>query len=168
MKKAVYLLSVLALAGCDEEDLKDLAEGNTKVFYVAGAQVGTNSWEIEPGYYKTLDVLSAAEGISDEDIPFVQDPELTLENAGVEIVGDKSCGRIDRDGSSSICFGEGNCLPDEITMLGLDVFTIDKDDLDSAEAVGFYPTLAADFGGAFASYDFKKVSCSSLDPYDEL
>ncbi|UTV30199.1 hypothetical protein [Photobacterium atrarenae] len=165
MKKAVYLLSVLALAGCNEEDLKDLAEGNTKVFTITGARVASQMGTVEPGYYRMDAIASAMTNTAQEKVPAVIDPEGELENLGIKIEGE-TCGRINITGE--LCFESGDsgnadsCLPEEIDMLGLSVYTIDLDRVEDASNAGFYPTLAADLGGLYVDIDYDQISCSQL------
>ncbi|MCW8329937.1 hypothetical protein MD588_14100 [Photobacterium sp. SDRW27] len=160
MKKAVYLLSVLALAGCNEDDVKDLVEGNTKVFAVSGAQVeGING--VDDGYYD-LDYITSNTSISPDEMPV--GTKQDLENLNIDIEGE-TCGRIDI-GDEGVCFKEGDsssCVPSEVKMLGLAVYTIDLDEVKTAADHGFYPKLASDVGGLFVDIDFKEVSCSTLE-----
>lgn len=56
MKKAVVLLALLALVGCDEDDIKDILNGETKVFAVSGVQVEGSASGLPDGYYKMSDL----------------------------------------------------------------------------------------------------------------
>ena len=162
MKKAVFLLSVLALAGCDEDDVKDLAQGNTKVFTVTGAQLDSSLGTLDQGYYDINAITSDMGASSPEALP--NSTKSTLENLGIEIEGE-TCGKIDI-GPEGLCFEENNsnsCLPEEISMLGLAVYTIDLDKVELAAQNGFYPTLAADVGGLYADIDYDDVSCDYLN-----
>ncbi|UXI03965.1 hypothetical protein [Photobacterium sp. TY1-4] len=165
MKKAVYLLSVLALAGCNEEDLKDLAEGNTKVFTITGARVASQMGTVSPGYYRVDAIASAMTNTSQDKIPAVVNPEAALANLGINIEGE-TCGRINITGE--LCFESGDsgtgasCLPEQIDMLGLSVYTIDLDKVKTASDAGFYPTLAADVGGLYVDIDYDQITCSQL------
>lgn len=161
MKKAVFLLSILALAGCDEDDVKDLAQGNTKVFTVTGAQVASKLGTLDPGYYDIAVITSASQGNTSPDgLPVAS--KSTLENLGIAVEGE-TCGRIDI--TDQVCFQSGNassCLPSEINMLGLAVYTIDLDKVKTASSNGFYPKLAAEVGGLYVDIAYNEVSCASL------
>ncbi|WP_064608216.1 hypothetical protein [Photobacterium sp. J15] len=159
MKKAIYLLSVLALAGCNEDDIKDLAEGNTKVFAVTGANVQSKMGTIDPGYY---DIKTITEGMSSTPDKLPVGAKSTLANLGIDVEGE-GCGKIDI--TPPLCFEEGNsdsCLPSEINMLGLAVYTIDLDKVKTASENGFYPTLATDLGGLYVDISYREVSCDYL------
>lgn len=162
MKKAVFLLSALALLGCDEDDVKDLAQGNTKVFTVTGARLKSSIGTLQPGYYTIDSVTGELDSSSPEGLP--TSSKSTLENLGIKVEAE-SCGKIDI-GDEGVCFEENNpnsCIPEEIDRLGLKVYTIDLDKVKLAADNGFYPTLAADLGGLYADINYDDASCDSLD-----
>ncbi|MGF1726230.1 hypothetical protein [Photobacterium nomapromontoriensis] len=156
MKKAIFLLSALALVGCEEEDVKAALNGDVRVFSVSGIGFdGTGA--IPAGYYDITDVANDTGVTLPSDLP--QANSAVLENLGVK-VNKSTCGKITANGS--VCFSDGGnsgCIPDDITMLGLAVYTIDMSDLQTAVDGGFYPTIATSLTGSYADIDFKDVSC---------
>ncbi|WP_299012998.1 hypothetical protein [uncultured Photobacterium sp.] len=159
MNKVVYLLSVLALVGCNEDDLTDLVQGNTKVFTVTGANVQSKLGAIDPGYYD-INSITNGMGSTPDNLPVAS--KATLENLGIKVEGE-GCGKIEI--THPLCFEDGNtnsCLPSEINMLGLAVYTIDLDKVKMASDNGFYPTLATDVGGLYVDIKYQEVNCSYL------
>lgn len=156
MKKAILLFSALALFGCEEEDVKAALEGDVRVFSVSG--IGFDgSGTIPAGYYDIADIASNNGVTLPDDMP--QANRAILENLGVG-VNEASCGKITASGS--VCFsdsGNSGCIPDDVSMLGLAVFTIDIGDLKTAVDGGFYPTIATSLAGSYADIDFDDVAC---------
>ena len=161
MKKALFLLSALALIGCDDEDVVNTVSGNAEVFAVTGAEI-----EGAQGYTSVDSLLNVYRiELPDE---FPAGTEETLDNKlgslGIDIE-DTSCGVIDTSGD--VCFGAGSdtvCVPDEVTKLGIKLYTIDIDEVKRAYDNGFYPKLAADLlGDTYSDFDIERVSCSSID-----
>ncbi|PSU49113.1 hypothetical protein C9J12_08965 [Photobacterium frigidiphilum] len=160
MKKAVVLLALLALVGCDEDDVKDILKGQTKVFAVSGVQVENSSTGLPNGYYKLSDLNDGTKASLPDSLPDGIKADLT--NAGITVHA-QSCGQIVVD--EGLCFESGDkaCVPDEIKKVGLDVYKIDLDDIKTAQNANFYPTLAAELGGLFVQIDYDDVSCSTLN-----
>lgn len=159
MKKAVVLLALLALVGCDEDDVKDILNGQTKVFAVSGVQVEGST--MSDGYYKLSDLNVDTRASLPDSFPDGVKTDLT--NAGIAIHA-QSCGQI-VVGDEGLCFESGNkaCVPDEIKKVGLDVYKIDLDDIKTAKNLDFYPTLAAELGGLFVQIDYDDVNCATLN-----
>ncbi|MGF1860912.1 hypothetical protein [Photobacterium profundum] len=153
MKKAVVLLALLALVGCDEDDVKDILKGQTKVFAVSGVQVKGSTTGLPDGYYELSELNADTRAL------FPAGTEDLLINDGVT-VHSKSCGQIEV-GDEGLCFESGNksCVPDEIKKVGLDVYKIDLADIKTAADLDFYPTLAAELGGLFVQIDYDDISC---------
>ncbi|KHT61861.1 hypothetical protein RJ45_20220 [Photobacterium gaetbulicola] len=160
MKKALFLFSALALIGCDDEDVVNTLSGNAEVFAVTGAEIG------EAQGYTSIDSIENMYPISLPD-EFPAGSEADLDNKlgslGIDIE-DTDCGVIDT--SKDVCFGAGSstvCVPDEVTKLGIKLYTIDIDEVRRAYDNGFYPKLAADFlGDTYANFDIERVSCASI------
>ncbi|EAS44117.1 hypothetical protein C9J48_21990 [Photobacterium profundum] len=161
MKKAVVLLALLALVGCDEDDVKDILKGQTKVFAVSGVQVEGSTTGLPDGYYELSELNADTKALLPNDFPDGIKADLT--NAGITVHAE-SCGQI-VVGDEGLCFESGNkaCVPDEIKKVGLDVYKIDLDDIKTAQNLDFYPTLAAELGGLFVQIDYDDVSCSTLN-----
>lgn len=153
MKKAVVLLALLALVGCDEDDVKDILKGQTKVFAVSGVQVEGSTTGLPDGYYELSELNADTRAL------FPAGTEDLLINDGVT-VHSQSCGQIEV-GNEGLCFESGNksCVPDEIKKVGLDVYKIDLADIKTAQNLDFYPTLAAELGGLFVQIDYDDISC---------
>ncbi|AJR06007.1 hypothetical protein C9J03_06885 [Photobacterium gaetbulicola] len=160
MKKALFLFSALALIGCDDEDVVNTLSGNAEVFAVTGAEIAgaqgyTSIESIENTYPITLP----------DEFPAGSEADLDnkLGTLGIDI-DDTDCGVIDTRGD--VCFGAGSntvCVPDEVTKLGIKLYTIDMDEVRRAYDNGFYPKLAADFlGETYANFDIERVSCASI------
>ena len=160
MKQALFLLSAFVLIGCDDEDVVNTVSGNAEVFAVTGAEVGgaqgyTSIDSLENDFPTTLpDEFPAG---SEETL------DSRLGSLGIDIE-DTGCGVIDTSGD--VCFGAGSdtvCVPDEVTKLGVKLYTIDIDEVKRAYDNGFYPKLAADLlGDTFSDFDIERVSCSSI------
>jgi len=161
MKKAVVLLALLALVGCDEDDIKDILNGETKVFAVSGVQVEGSASGLPDGYYKMSDLNADTKALLPDNFPDGIKADLT--NAGIT-VHSQSCGQI-VVGDEGLCFESGNkaCVPDEIKKVGLDVYKIDLDEVKTAAGLDFYPTLAAELGGLFVQIDYDDVNCTTLN-----
>jgi hypothetical protein len=159
MKKAVVLLALLALVGCDEDDVKDILNGQTKVFAVSGVQVEGST--MSDGYYKLSDLNADTKASLPDGFPDGTKVKLTLDGVTVHA---ESCGQI-VVGDEGLCFESGNksCVPPEIKKVGLDVYKIDLADIKKAENAGFYPTLAAELGGLFVQIDYDDVNCATLN-----
>ncbi|PSW19956.1 hypothetical protein C9I98_10905 [Photobacterium sanctipauli] len=161
MKKAIVLLSALALFGCDEDDVKNTLTGKAEVFAVVSAEV-----ESVDGY-RSVEDLENDYGITlPDDFPSGTESALDskLNSLGIDF-DDTSCGVIDTTGD--VCFDDGGdsvCVPDEIENIGLKLYTIDMGDVDDAYKNGFYPKLAAELlGDTYTDFDIKEdVSCSSI------
>lgn len=160
-KKTVCSLFILALAGCDSDDAKDLFEGKTKVFTVTGAQVSDKLGNLEPGYYDISAITNVNQGNTlPAGLPVA--PKSTLDNLGIK-VSEETCGKIEI--TDKVCFEIGNansCIPEQIDMLGLKVYTIDLAQIQTAASHGFYPKLATLVGGSHVDISYTNVSCSSL------
>ncbi|GAB6263986.1 hypothetical protein PSSHI_42300 [Photobacterium sp. R1] len=135
-RAAVILCSLLALAGCDEETVKDLLEGKVEVFtlYSANTQGITG---VPDGYHTWTELQGYNVGLPDN-APFGSRDDLV--NA-VGSVTDVGCAKI--PDTAGMCFEEGDansCLPNELTEVGLKTYKIDLSDLEAAINVGFYPT----------------------------
>lgn len=160
MKKAVVLLALLALVGCDEDDVKDILNGQTKVFAVSGVQV-EGLTGVPNDYYELNDPNYDIEALLPNGFPdgFPDGTKADLTNAGIT-VHSKSCGQIEV-GEKRLCFESGNksCVPPEIKKVGLDVYKIDLADIKTAADLDFYPTLAADLGGLFVQINYDDISC---------
>ncbi|MBY6195650.1 hypothetical protein [Vibrio hangzhouensis] len=162
MKKAAILLTALALTGCQTEDIQDILNGETTVFTVAGAEFdGTGV--MTAGYYSLEHIVTNTDTTLPEDMPQVGKEALTA--AGVGVTSDKICGSLDTSGG--VCFTEGDstsCLPDDISMLGLEMYKISLTDVEAAAEAGFYPKIAADLGGAYIDLgsSIETVNCADL------
>ncbi|MGR5143394.1 hypothetical protein ACQKPX_17140 [Photobacterium sp. DNB23_23_1] len=160
MKKVLFLLSAFALIGCDDDDVVNTVSGNAEVFAVTGADVGgaegyTSIDSIENEYPITLpDEFPAG---SEDDL------DNKLGSLGINIE-DTGCGVIDTSGD--VCFGAGSdtaCVPDEVSKLGIKLYTIDIAEVKAAYDNGFYPKLAAELlGDTYADFDIERVNCSSI------
>ncbi|MDX1303546.1 hypothetical protein [Photobacterium sp.] len=160
MKKAVALFVLLALVGCDEDDVKDILQGKTNVFAVSDVTVD-GSGTVPAGNYKVSDLSPALQALIPEGFP--DGTEADLDNVGVDIAG-TSCGEIVI--TDGLCFEKDNpnsCVPSEVKELGLAVYKIDLGDIKTAADLDFYPTLAAELGGLFVQIDYKDVNCSALN-----
>ncbi|MGF1761149.1 hypothetical protein L4D76_25155 [Photobacterium sagamiensis] len=156
MKKAVALFALLALVGCDEDDVKDILQGKTTVFAVSDVTV-KDSDTVSDGNYKVSDLSPALQALIPEGFP--DGTKADLVNAGIGIDG-TSCGQIVI--TDGLCFEKDNtnsCVPSEIKELGLAVYKIDLSDVRTAANLDFYPTLAAELGGLYVQIDYKDVSC---------
>jgi len=162
MKKAVALFALLALVGCDEDDVKDLMKGETTVFAVSGVQVQDSSSGFPNGYYKLAELNDGVRAQLPNEFPDGTKDDLI--NAGLKIHS-QSCGQIVVD-DEGLCFESNNsssCLPDEIKKVGLDVYKIDLDRIKTAADLDFYPTLAAELGGLFVQIKYEDINCSALN-----
>lgn len=167
MKKAVFLLSVLALAGCDEDDVKNTLNGKAEVFAVTSAeyQVG------ETSSFYDFETLETNYNVNFPE-NFLGGSRVTLENklGSSGIVPDSSsCGIIDTS-SGNACFGEngsGPCAPTDLKKLGLILFTIDLSDVEMAVDKGFYPKLAVELlGSTYSDFDIDDARCSDIGVTD--
>ncbi|MGF1879341.1 hypothetical protein L4D77_29300 [Photobacterium frigidiphilum] len=158
MKKAVVLLALLALVGCDEDDVKDILNGQTKVFAVSGVEVEGST--MSDGYYKLSDLNADTKASLPDSLPDGIKADLT--NAGITVHAE-SCGQI-VVGDDGLCFDSAKkvCVPPEIKKVGLDVYKIDLDDIKTAADLDFHPTLAAELSGLFVQIKYDDVSCSTL------
>ncbi|CAG23244.1 hypothetical protein [Photobacterium profundum] len=160
MKKAVVLLALLALVGCDEDDVKDILKGQTKVFAVSGVEVEGSATGLPDGYYKLIDLNDDTKASLPDSLPDGIKADLT--NADITVHA-QSCGQIVVD--EGLCFESGNkasCVPSEIKKVGLDIYKIDLGDIKTAQNLDFYPTLAAELGGLFVQIDYDDVNCATL------
>lgn len=159
MKKAVFLLSALALVGCDEDDVKNTLDGNVEVFAVTSAKLDNFS-NFEN--YESLNI-SIPEGFPGSSKTLA---ENKLGSLGIEILS-TSCGTIDTS-SGNVCFGENGtepCVPSEVETLGLTLFLIDASDVKRASDNGYYPKLAAEaLGSTYSNYTINDESCDSITP----
>ncbi|PST89411.1 hypothetical protein C9I91_13430 [Photobacterium jeanii] len=155
MKKAVALLSLLALFGCTEEELKDTLQGKTKVFAVESVQVqGLGS--LGDGTH------SVNEGEIAKIIPqgFPNGTRADLDNVGVG-VHSTTCGKIDT--TTPVCFDDKKeeCTPKELKQLNLKVYKIDITDIKTAYNAKFFPTLATELGiEGLNQIDIQEVACN--------
>ncbi|MCJ2376871.1 hypothetical protein LNL84_08475 [Vibrio sp. ZSDZ34] len=163
MKKAAILLTALTLTGCLSEDMQDILNGETTVFTVSGARFdGTGT--MTAGYYSLEHVIANSDVTLPNDMPQAGKEALTA--AGVETTSDKMCGTLDTSGN--VCFKENDstsCLPDDISMLGLEMYKISLTDIEAASEAGFYPKVASDLGGAYIDLGsgIETVNCDDLN-----
>jgi hypothetical protein len=142
--------------------MQDILNGETTVFTVAGAEFdGTGT--MTAGYYSLEHVITNTDVTLPNDMPQVGKEALTA--AGVEITSDKICGTLDTSGN--VCFKENDstsCLPDDISMLGLEMYKINLTDIEAASEAGFYPKVASDLGGAYIDLGsgIETVDCADL------
>ena len=151
MKKGVLLLALLALFGCEDEDIKATIEGNTRVFAVDGMK-------LQIGQLTEYYSLEEA-----KDLIFIPNNLPEGDYAGLSNLGIKDsveCGYIDT--SERTCFVSGestSCLPNGVKMLGVEIYTIDMENIDEAAKLGFYPTIASHLGGQYIDFDITTSSC---------
>lgn len=135
-RAAVIFCSLLALAGCDEETVKNLLEGKVEVFtlYSAKTQGATG---VSDGYHTWTELQGYSIGLP-ANAPFGTRDDLVNAVGSVDDVG---CAKI--PSTAGMCFKEGDsssCLPNELTEVGLKTYKIDLSNLEAAINVGFYPT----------------------------
>ncbi len=162
MKKAALLLTALTLTGCQSEDIQDILNGETTVFTVSGARFD-GSGTVTAGYYSLEQIETNTDVTLPNDMPQVGKEALTA--AGVEVTSGKICGSLDTSGN--VCFKENDsasCLPEDISMLGLEMYKISLTDIEAASEAGFYPKVASDLGGAYIDLDssIETVNCDDL------
>ncbi|PSW06518.1 hypothetical protein [Photobacterium lipolyticum] len=160
MKKAVALFALLALVGCDEDDVKDILQGKTTVFAVSDVTVN-GSGSVPVGNYKVSEITPELQSLIPEGFP--DGTEADLDNAGIGTDG-TSCGQIVV--ADELCFEKDNpnsCVPSDVTKLGLAVYKIDLSDIKTAANLDFYPTLAAELGGLFVQIEYEDINCSALN-----
>ncbi|KLV04177.1 hypothetical protein ABT56_16350 [Photobacterium aquae] len=151
MKKTCVFLSLMALFGCNDDDMEAALKGDTRVFAVDGAKVDT----VLVSKYYTLDEAEALIVIPDE-LP--RGDLAGLQNLGVK--EEVQCGYIDT--TDEICFtlnDSASCLPSEVKMLGVKIYTIDIENIDEAVDFGFYPTITSQLTGAFIDFDIESAPC---------
>lgn len=140
MKKAIVLISLVALFGCTEEEIKDTLSGKTKVFAVESINVeGVTG--LDDGTYAVTDSHFA--NILPDVFP--NGTKSDLDNYGIG-THSSSCAKIDT--TNPVCFEDGkSCTPTEMKQLNLKVYKIDITDIKSAyENAKFFPTLATELG----------------------
>lgn len=159
MKKSVALFALLALVGCEDDDVTDLLQGKTSVFAVSQVTV-KGSGIVADGDYKISALPLGLQSLIPDGFPDGTKDDLI--NAGVGI-HETSCGQIVVTGE--LCFEKGNpnsCVPDEIKKMGLDVYKIDLDQITTAIDLDFYPQSAVQLGSLLVQIDFDDVDCSIL------
>ncbi|KMV31413.1 hypothetical protein L4D00_17995 [Photobacterium swingsii] len=154
MKKAIALISLVALFGCTEEEIKDTLSGKTKVFAVESVEVAGLSGLADGTHSVTDSKLASL-------LPdvFPNGTKADLDNYGIGTHG-SSCAKIDT--TTPVCFEDGkSCTPSEMKQLNLKVYKIDLTDIKSAyENAKFFPTLATQLGiEGLSQIDIQEVNC---------
>ncbi|PSU35961.1 hypothetical protein [Photobacterium lutimaris] len=163
MNKVFFLLPILALLGCDDEDVVNTVSGNAEVFAITGAEINMAG---EDAKYIQIDSIENNYNITlPDEFPSGSEATLTSKLGTLAIdIEDTDCGIIDTTGE--VCLGAGSstvCVPDDVSKLGIKLFTIDMGDVKRAYDNGFYPKLAAELlGDTFTDFDIERVSCSSI------
>lgn len=150
MKKAIMLFSLLALFGCEDEDIKATIEGKTRVFAVDG-------FKLEIGNLTEYYSLDEA-----KDLIFIPNNLPEGDYAGLSNLGisEEECGYIDTSEQTCFASGEtGSCLPNNVKMLGVNIYTIAMEDIDEAAKLGYYPTIASHLGGQYVDFDITTSHC---------
>ena len=159
MKKvtAIALISILTLFGCDSDDAKDAAQGNTKVVALDGINVKGFSGIID-GYYNEEKFKNSGLNTT---LTFKDKNDL--ENLGVTVKSESCVLLTKKAGESEACFdiedGQNICMPKEFESFGYKVFTIDLKNLDVAEKNEFQ---RIDSLKLFKRLDFNSVDCGTL------
>ncbi|MGF1687929.1 hypothetical protein L4C36_14750 [Photobacterium japonica] len=151
MKKAIILLSALAILGCEDEDVKATIEGNTRVFAVDGLKLEIGNLTEYYSLEEAKDLIIIPNNLPEGDY-------AGLSNLGIK--EEKQCGYI--DASERTCFLSGDsstCLPNTVKMLGVEIYTIDMENIDEAAQLGFYPTIASHLGGKYVDFDITTSHC---------
>lgn len=154
MKKAYLAILLVALFGCDEDDVKAAAKGKTDVFALNGYQIEGFPM-IDDGYHTIDEIKSLAPS---SNLP--SGSKNDLENKGIS-VHKESCAKLLPKSGSELCFDNEKkiCLPKEFKYVGLKVFTIDLDKLQTAKNSGFYQI---DVARSYPNLSYETVSCSAL------
>ncbi len=149
---------MLTLFGCDSDDAKDAAQGNTKVVALDGINVKGFPL-VDDGYYNEEKFNS--NGTLNTTLTFKNKNDL--ENLGVSVKGESCALLTKKAGESEACFdiedGQNICMPKEFESFGYRVFTIDLKNLALAEKNDFQ---RIDSLKLFKRLDFNQVDCNSL------
>ncbi len=155
MKKAIALISLVALFGCTEEEIKDTLSGKTKVFAVESVEVAGLSGLADGTHSVSESAIAKIQGLPNG-------TKDLLDNLGVEIHA-TSCGVIDT--TPPVCFDDEKkeCTPKELKQLNVKLYKINITDLKTtydAKDIKFFPTLATQLGiEGLSQIDIEEVNC---------
>lgn len=158
MKKAIALISLVALFGCTEEEkqlLNDIASQKTDVFAISAIKV-SGSKVLSDGEYKLSD-KEFKKLLPDDTLPI--GTKAQLENYAA--IHGEYCGTIDT--STPICFDEAKtvCTPSDVKSLKVNAYRIDISSVKAArDQANFYPVLISQMGApGLADLKITKEAC---------